>query len=208
PPPAPRRAPEEPVPPTPPGVGDAPPAAAEPYDFRRPYGAPPAAPARRYQTPPSASPGGDFSPEPYDRRPLVDAPASRNGSTGITRAPLGEPAVESPRVPAREPVVPLGPSRGCGPIPSPAAGRPPAPAEGRRGGGFGTGRGDWRRGAGGGDALVRFAGCRDQADFRLFLSRHERQSARQHLRARLRQRARHRLLHARRRTQDHGEERL
>src|SRR5262249_59160381 len=94
--------------------------------FRRPSAAPPPAPAPRYQTPPSASPGGDFPPEPSDRRPLVDAPASRNGSTGITRAPLGEPAVESPRVPAREPVVPLGPSRGGAPIPSPVAVSPPA----------------------------------------------------------------------------------
>src|SRR5262249_3958055 len=120
-----RRDSDEPVSLNPPGVVDAPTAAAEPYDFRRPYGAPPAAPARRYQPPHAASPGGAFSPEPYDRRPLVDAPASRNGSTGITRAPLGEPAVESPRVPAREPVVPLGPSRGGAPIPSPVAVSPP-----------------------------------------------------------------------------------
>ena len=119
-------APDEPVSLNPPGVVDAPNAAAEPYDFRRPYGAAPAAPARRYQTP-SASPREDLSPEPYDRRPLVDAPA-RNGSTGISRAPLGEPAAESPRAPAREPVVPLGPSRGSAPIPSltPVAVSPPA----------------------------------------------------------------------------------
>src|SRR5262249_24495076 len=78
----------EPVPRKPPAFVEAPAAAAEPYDFRRPYGAAPAAPARRYQTPPSASPREDLSPEPYDRRPLVDAPASRNGSTGISRAPL------------------------------------------------------------------------------------------------------------------------
>ena len=37
---------------------------------------------------------------------------------------------------------------------------------------------DRRRRAAGGDALVRFAGRRDHADFRLFLPRHERQSAR------------------------------
>jgi hypothetical protein len=121
-----RRDSDEPVSLNPPGVVDAPTATAEPYDFRRPYGAAPAAPARRYQTPPSAAPREDFSPEPYDRRPLVDAPASRNGSTGITRAPLGEPAVEAPRASAREPVVPLGPSRGGAPIPSPVAVSPPA----------------------------------------------------------------------------------
>ena len=40
-----------------------------------------------------------------------------------------------------------------------------------------------------------------QADLRLFLPRHERQSARAHFRTRLRQCARHRVLHARRRAQ-------
>ena len=67
---------------------------------------------------------------------------------------------------------------------------------------------DRRFGAAGGDALVRPAGGRDQADLRLFLPRHERQSARAHFRARLRQCARHRRLHARGRPQDHGEGRL
>ena len=49
---------------------------------------------------------------------------------------------------------------------------------------------------------------RDQADLRLFLPRHERQSERAHFRARLRQRAGHRGLHARRRTPHHGQGRL
>ena len=62
--------------------------------------------------------------------------------------------------------------------------------------------------AAGGDALVRRARRRDQADLGLFLPRHERQSARAYFRARLRQRARHRGLHARRRPPHHGEGRL
>ena len=56
-----------------------------------------------------------------------------------------------------------------------------------------------------GDALVRRARRRDQADLGLFLPRHERQSARAYFRARLRQRARHRGLHARRRPAHFGE---
>ena len=63
-------------------------------------------------------------------------------------------------------------------------------------------------GAAVGDALVRPAGGRDQADLRLFLPRHERQSARAHLRACLRQCARHRVLHACRRPPHHRQERL
>ena len=62
--------------------------------------------------------------------------------------------------------------------------------------------------AAGGDALVRRARRRDQADLRLFLPRHERQSERAYFRARLRQRARYRGLHARRRTAHLGEGRL
>ena len=58
---------------------------------------------------------------------------------------------------------------------------------------------DRQFGAAGGDALVRRAGGRDQADLRLFLPRHERQSACAHFRARLRQCARHRRVHAGRR---------
>ncbi len=49
---------------------------------------------------------------------------------------------------------------------------------------------------------------RDQADLRLFLPRHERQSARPYFRARLRQRARHIGLRARRWPPHHREERL
>jgi Extensin-like protein C-terminus len=104
-------APDQPVSLNPPGIVDAPNVAAEPYDFRKPYGATPAAPARRYQTP-AGSPREDFSPEPYERRPLIDAPPTlRNGSTGVTRAPLREPLAETPRASAREPAVPLGRSR-------------------------------------------------------------------------------------------------
>ena len=57
-------------------------------------------------------------------------------------------------------------------------------------------------------ALVRPARRRDQADLRLFLPRHERQSERAYFRTRLRQRARYRRLHARRRTAHLGEGRL
>ena len=62
--------------------------------------------------------------------------------------------------------------------------------------------------AAGGAALVRRARGRDQADLRLFLPRHERQSERAYFRARLRQRARYRGLHARRRPAHLGEGRL
>ena len=58
------------------------------------------------------------------------------------------------------------------------------------------------------DALVRRARGRDQADLRLFLPRHERQSARAYFRTRLRQRAGHRGVHAGRRTAHFGEGRL
>jgi hypothetical protein len=119
-------APNEPVSLNPPGVVDAPNVSAEPYDFRKPYGVTPAAPARRYQTP-AGSPREDFSPEPYERRPLIDAPATpRNGSTGITRSPLRKPSVESPRTSARESVVPLGPSRDTAASFTPVAVSPPA----------------------------------------------------------------------------------
>src|SRR5919198_879042 len=47
----------------------------------------------------------EFSPEPYDRRPLVDAPAPPRG---VTRTPLQEPP-DGPRYGAPPPVVPLGP---------------------------------------------------------------------------------------------------
>jgi hypothetical protein len=94
------------------------------YDFRRPYGA---ASAPRYQSPPENFPRDDFSPEPYERRPLVDTPTtSRNAPGGIARTPLREPSpAEAPRASVREalpvdvpsrreaPVVPLGPATGA-----------------------------------------------------------------------------------------------
>jgi hypothetical protein len=110
-------------PPNIPGRGNG---APESYDFRRPYGASPPAPSPTYRPPSSApSPRDDFSPEPYERRPLVDAPGvPRNSPGGITRTPLRPPplanaAPAAPREAApmdiargREPppVVPLGPA--------------------------------------------------------------------------------------------------
>jgi hypothetical protein len=81
------------------------------YDFRRPYGA---APAPRYPAPAENSPRDDFSPEPYERRPLVDAPAtSRDAPGGIARTPLREALPAD--VPSRReaPVIPLGPATGA-----------------------------------------------------------------------------------------------
>src|SRR3954451_10018416 len=81
------------------------------YDFRRPYGA---APAPRYPSPAENSPRDDFSPEPYERRPLVDAPAtSRDAPVGIARTPLREALPAD--VPSRReaPVIPLGPATGA-----------------------------------------------------------------------------------------------
>lgn len=101
---------DQPVSLDPPGVAGQGSAAQQNYDFRRPYGAPsPPAPAPRH---PSASPREDFSPEPYERRRLVDDPG-RNTSIGISRAPLREPLADPARVQSREPppVVPLGPAR-------------------------------------------------------------------------------------------------
>ena len=63
-------------------------------------------------------------------------------------------------------------------------------------------------GAAGRSALVRRARGRDQADLRLFLPRHERQSERAYFRTRFRQRARYRLLHAGRWQARDGEGRL
>ena len=77
-------APEQPVSLEPPGVTDQANGVPATYDFRRPYGA---APSPRYRPPPESSPRDDFSPEPYERRPLVDAPAtSRNSPGGMTRS--------------------------------------------------------------------------------------------------------------------------
>jgi hypothetical protein len=55
----------------------------EPYDYRRPYAAPAAAPVLR-------PPREDFSPEPYERRPLVDA---RRANPPVDRAPVYDPAM-------------------------------------------------------------------------------------------------------------------
>src|SRR5262245_3380173 len=108
-------APDAPVSLNPPGVTDQPNVPAEPYDFRRPYGVTPAVPPPTYRTPPPvASPRDDFSPEPYERRPLVDAP-------GRLR--------DAPRASAREPPPgPLGPARDIAATPSltPVAVSPPA----------------------------------------------------------------------------------
>ena len=108
-------APDEPVSLNPPGVVDQPTVPAEPYDFRRPYGVTPAAPPPKYRSPSSmGSPRDDFSPEPYERRPLVDAP-------GLPR--------DAPRASAREPPPgALGPARGIPPTPAftPVAVSPPA----------------------------------------------------------------------------------
>jgi len=107
-------APDEPVSLNPPGAVDQPIVPAEPYDFRRPYGATPAAPPPKSRSPsPMGSPRDDFSPEPYERRPLVDAP-------GLPR--------DAPRASAREPPGALGPARDIPPTPAftPVAVSPPA----------------------------------------------------------------------------------
>ena len=111
--------PDQPVSLSAPGTAE-PVAPAPSYDFRRPYGAssppPPRYPAQ------SPSPREDFSPEPYERRPLVDAPATLRAPAGVTRGPLREaPPAEFPRgssgpppppdiVRGPPPAVPLGPS--------------------------------------------------------------------------------------------------
>ncbi|HEY7665707.1 MAG TPA: extensin family protein [Xanthobacteraceae bacterium] len=127
--------PDQPVSLSAPGVSEQAPAAPAPYDFRRPYGA--SAPAPSYRPPPApVSPRDDFSPEPYERRPLVDAPATmRSAPGGVSRAPLREP--DAPRAPLREvspdfgqrgeamPAVPLGPPAAA-PAGGPVAVSPPA----------------------------------------------------------------------------------
>jgi hypothetical protein len=118
-------APDQPVSLEPPSVTEQTNGMPATYDFRRPYGT---APAPRYRPPPENSPRDDFSPEPYERRPLVDAPAaSRGAPNGITRTPLREPPLaDAPRGSVREalpadlaprreppPIVPLGPAAGA-----------------------------------------------------------------------------------------------
>src|SRR5216684_284359 len=102
-------APDEPVSLNPPGVVDRPTVPAEPYDFRRPYGVTPAAPPPKSRSPsPMGSPRDDFSPEPYERRPLVDAPGPpRDAPRGSAReSPPGAlgPARDIPPTPAFTPV--------------------------------------------------------------------------------------------------------
>jgi hypothetical protein len=81
--------PDQPVSLSPPGAVDQATGAPESYDFRRPYGAPPSQPPR-YRTPQPSSPREDFSPEPYERRPLVDSPTP-GAPVGVSRGPLREP---------------------------------------------------------------------------------------------------------------------
>ena len=106
-------APDQPISLSPPGVTEGPNVAAEPYDFRRPYGVAPAPVPPKYSSPAAVgSRREDFSPEPYDRRPLMDAPATlRNGASAITRGPLREPRAQPAPTSAGETMAPLGPSR-------------------------------------------------------------------------------------------------
>jgi len=93
--------PDQPVSLSPPGAVDQGAGAPESYDFRRPYGASPSQP--RYRAPQSGSPREDFSPEPYERRPLVDAPTP-SAPVGVGRGPLrGEPPPLPPLGPAGDP---------------------------------------------------------------------------------------------------------
>jgi hypothetical protein len=94
--------PDQPVSLSPPGARDQAPGAPESYDFRRPYGASPSQPPR-YRAPQPGSPREDFSPEPYERRPLVDAPTP-SAPVGVSRGTLrGEPAPLPPLGPAGDP---------------------------------------------------------------------------------------------------------
>ena len=95
----------------PPGATDPLDEIPEVYDFRRPYGATkPASSPPVTRAPLDAkaqSPSVDFSPVPYDRRPMVDTPAPT--------APRADPPPASvSRMPGREPppVVPMRPAPG------------------------------------------------------------------------------------------------
>jgi hypothetical protein len=113
-------APDQPVSLDPPGAAGQASGAPPGYDFRRPYGEQPSAPPPRYRPPPTGSPREDYSPEPYERRRLVDTPDNPRNAAGITRAPLREPLADPARAPTREalpdvgrgrePLVPLGPA--------------------------------------------------------------------------------------------------
>jgi Extensin-like protein C-terminus len=91
--------PNEPISLYPPGVNNTPDPPRESYDFRRPYGTS-APPARSRAEAAPSSLRDDFSPVPYERRPLVDTqrPPMR---TGVTRAPLRDPPYGQPP-PSRE----------------------------------------------------------------------------------------------------------
>jgi hypothetical protein len=96
----------------PPGVTEQAGAQGETYDFRRPFGASPPAPARKSRAPRdpyASSPRDDFSPEPYERRPLVEAPATgtlRDAPAGVIRAPLRELPADAPRASMRDALPP------------------------------------------------------------------------------------------------------
>jgi hypothetical protein len=108
---APRAAmPDQPVSLSPPGAVDQATGARESYDFRRPYGASPSQPPRYRASQPS-SPREDFSPEPYERRPLVDAPTP-SAPVGIGRSPLRESPPGDARAFPRESLPPDGARRG------------------------------------------------------------------------------------------------
>jgi hypothetical protein len=82
-------------------------AAEEPYDFRRPFGAPQQAPPRATAAPlDPSSPAYDLSPEPYDRRRVIDEPRSARR----TEQPLATPRRSAPREP-EAPLPALGPAR-------------------------------------------------------------------------------------------------
>jgi hypothetical protein len=62
------------------------------YDFRKPYGGAAPAPAANNQgARPSNALRDDFSPEPYERRRLVQPEGAKRESSAATRAPLREP---------------------------------------------------------------------------------------------------------------------
>jgi hypothetical protein len=81
--------------------------AAEPFDFRRPYGAPKPPPERApVLTAPldAASPAYDLSPEPYERRRAIGEPRAPARIEVDPREPVRMPAPQT---------VPLGPARGA-----------------------------------------------------------------------------------------------
>ncbi len=91
---------------SPPGVSDALDQIPEVYDFRRPYGgarsaSPPSAVSRRPLDAKANAPDVDFSPVPYDRRPVLDVQSSLQ---------RGEPPASAAPMPQRSPppVIPLG----------------------------------------------------------------------------------------------------